>query len=485
MIPKEEGQGVMVSAMCSREFGYGNAELSESVLKEVNENRKNCKYSDENAAILRNGTAMKPLLTCSPFIRELEYGSGHEGYWTYEHMCLQLEDCIDVLKVTHPQFDVIFLLDHSNGHDRLQPNGLSLSKINIKHAGCQPRMRDATLYPTLFGPFHSSISKLQSGSIQHMQYTPQDDGPCYLTDKEKIEQKYDRVSGKFRKKYFTKTDLIEKLKATGIRDPRGNKKVLQEQCTTLNIPIHTQVPVVHEGWSNKPKGSLQALYERGWIDPQSIHLYTANGKKEGDGTNSYPKDPTGCNYSIKALMKLQTDFVQEITLLQFHVQKLGALVDRSPKCHPELAGEGIEYAWALAKLRYRRAAIEKKRSKDKFRNLVRECTNPFTTLNLARIRSCAKKARSYMKLYQVVKDVKIESNVTLNKHSILEGAMKLYLKLKRKGKSHRSVIDRNLRDVSEIENSICVNDNRIQQSNANAIVKKEMIGLLVKKMTLM
>ena len=173
----------MVSAMCSRELGYGN-EISESVLKKVNEIRNNCKYSDKTAAILRNGTAMKTSLTSSPFIRELKYGSGHEGYWTYEHMCLQIEDCIDVLKVTHLHFVIIFLLDHSNGHDGLQPNGLSLSKINIKHAGCQPRMRDTTLHPNLFGPFHSESSKLQSGSIRDLQYTTSDRGACYLSERE-------------------------------------------------------------------------------------------------------------------------------------------------------------------------------------------------------------------------------------------------------------------------------------------------------------
>ena len=43
------------------------------------------------------------------------------------------------------------------------------------------------------------------------------------------------------------------------------------------------------------------------------------------------------------MMKLQQDFTNEITLLQLHAQKLGVSIDHSPKCHPELAGEGIEY----------------------------------------------------------------------------------------------------------------------------------------------
>jgi hypothetical protein len=48
-------------------------------------------------------------------------------------------------------------------------------------------------------------------------------------------------------------------------------------------------------------------------------------------------------------------------------------VDRTPKCHPELAGEGIEYMWALAKLYYRHKPLGLKWSKDSFRKLVDEC----------------------------------------------------------------------------------------------------------------
>ena len=41
---------------------------------------------------------MKDDLTTTPFVRELEYGSNYDGYWTYDHMILQFEDIIDVLQ---------------------------------------------------------------------------------------------------------------------------------------------------------------------------------------------------------------------------------------------------------------------------------------------------------------------------------------------------------------------------------------------------
>ena len=126
-------------------------------------------YSDAEAAIEKRGTAYKAELQKSPFVCELEYGINNEGYWTYENMVLQLEDCIDVLKITHPEFDFVYLFDHSNGHNRMQPNGLNMNKINVRFAGKQPKMRSSKLETDNFGLFHTAKYALQPGIIEHMQ----------------------------------------------------------------------------------------------------------------------------------------------------------------------------------------------------------------------------------------------------------------------------------------------------------------------------
>ena len=167
LLPKDDGQGLMLSSFCSRELGYGYS-VPPDILKIVNEKRKSEKYDDENAAIIKNGSANKPPLTISPFARELEYGNNHEGYWMYENMILQLEDCVDVLKVTHPEFEFLFLFDHSNGHDRLQPNGLNRNKISVRFGGKQSVMRETLLTHDLFGPFHTKNMKHQPGTTQSM-----------------------------------------------------------------------------------------------------------------------------------------------------------------------------------------------------------------------------------------------------------------------------------------------------------------------------
>ena len=129
----------MISSFVSREFGYGMI-LTKDDLEVINLFRRNKQYSDCDAAIVKNGSSTKNNLTCSPFVRELEYGANKEGYWTYECMSIQVEDCIDCMKVLYPNYDIVFLFDHSNGHDRLQPNGLSVNKIRKGFGGKQPKM---------------------------------------------------------------------------------------------------------------------------------------------------------------------------------------------------------------------------------------------------------------------------------------------------------------------------------------------------------
>ena len=302
-------------------------------------------------------------------------------------MVIQLEDVIDVLKYKYPEFEYVFFLDHSNGHDRMRPNGLNLNKIGIRYGGKQSRMRDSQLSSSdFFGPFHSSDSPLQVGDIQTMQFSENDPGPCYMSEALRMENRFDRITGKTRSRDITCANMIKALKTKNVKEPCGLKEKLQELCRQHNLPTKFDEPVIKEGWIGKPKGALQILYERGWIDPQNLHKYTAKGKVLDDGVT---------HYSIDELMSQQEDFLQETTLLQYHASLLGVSLERSPKCHPEIAGEGIEYGWALSKMRYRRSPMEEKKGKESFRKLVRKCLG-HTVLDVGRMRACSRKARDYM-----------------------------------------------------------------------------------------
>jgi len=55
-------------------------------------------------------------------------------------------------------------------------------------------------------------------------------------------------------------------------------------------------------------------------------------------------------YSLKHILSQWKDFQEEESLLQTIAKKMGVAVDRTPKCHCELAGEGIEYSWGCTKI---------------------------------------------------------------------------------------------------------------------------------------
>ena len=68
LMPKDEGQGLMISAFVSREYGF-NWELSQSQLDQLNKTCENQIYVDEQAAISKKGTAKKEPIQSSPFKR--------------------------------------------------------------------------------------------------------------------------------------------------------------------------------------------------------------------------------------------------------------------------------------------------------------------------------------------------------------------------------------------------------------------------------
>ena len=78
---------MMVSVFVSRVFGFG-MEIAEEELAKINQLRLNKKYVDEEAATYLNGNNTKRPLIDSPFVQFLNYGSGKDGYLTYQHMII-------------------------------------------------------------------------------------------------------------------------------------------------------------------------------------------------------------------------------------------------------------------------------------------------------------------------------------------------------------------------------------------------------------
>ena len=98
-------------------------------------------------------------------------------------------------------------------------------------------------------------------------------------------------------------------------------------CRSNNIPRTTTVPDIEEGLVNKPKGALQLLYERGWIDPHiNPKEYTMKGKMDEFGNRNM-------KMSLKSMILCQPDFMNQQTMLQYYCNKLGVMSDRTPVAH--------------------------------------------------------------------------------------------------------------------------------------------------------
>jgi hypothetical protein len=415
------------------------------VLDEVNEQRSGKVYADEEAAIEILGSSRKMPLTKtkSPFLLLFEYGENREGYWSYINMVIQFEDAVDVIRVMHPTYDFIFLFDHSSGHAKQRPDGLNQHRMNRGYGGkATPRMR-STLIEKEEGYLGRFPRTLEPGNVQSLVFSDSDVGPFWMSDAQREESRDDKRFGTFNTVKLTTAEMKQELEGKGIsgdstlqmnarqlRDlcaqhqipvsrrveniiernrselevelcSKGisikgkNKRELADLCTANNIPCNRIAEKVKEGWVGKPKGLLQVLWERGIIDGTNVKQYSLTGKKDEFGTM------VDYSTSLRHLMGLCLDFINEEGMLQHIGKGLGVEVLLTPKCHAELAGEGVEYIWGGAKGEYRRLSLAQKRGKDNFKASLHHCLSE-EVITIERVRRYARRARQYLMAYHAV-----------------------------------------------------------------------------------
>jgi hypothetical protein len=400
IIPKDDGYGIMISAFQSCEFGFG-MELTEAQLQIVNAAREGKKYKDEEAATGKFGSAVKRPLTSSPFVLEFEYGASAEGYWTYEAMVLQLEDCADVIKTLYPQFQFLFLFDHSCGHDRARDDALNVRNMNRGFGGSQPAMHESVIQKGkgYLGP-HEHDKNLRVGDTQYMVFRPEDEGPFWMSSEQRERERHDRPGTKIEKRKFNKGQLQAQLEEGGIT-AKGSAEQVQAIATRQGLPLTYEQPEILKGWEGKPKGVEQILWERGWIDGSKRNKYTMSGRKDSKGILQNET-------SLFLLMSNCVDFEGEDSLLQSMGREMGVLVDHTPKCHCELAGEGIEYSWGCAKNHYRRLPLALKKGKQQFRETVRKCFSR-EVITIERVHLFSQRARAYTLAYYAMRQQQLST----------------------------------------------------------------------------
>ena len=156
-----------------------------------------------------------------------------------------------------------------------------------------------------------------------------------------------------------------------------------------------------------------------------------------------PKDDDGgvvegaANWSLKYLMASCLDFAEEMTALQHVGHTLGVSVLITPKFHAEMAGEGIEYSWGVAKSVYRKMPLHSKKGKASFKLLVSECASR-DVLTTETVRKLSRRARAYICAYYALHQRKLLNNGDDNTPTL---TLPLILRLMKVYKTHRAAVD--------------------------------------------
>lgn len=234
-----------------------------------------------------------------------------------------------------------------------------------------------------------------------------------MTPEEQQSRRHDKEDPAESVKYiFRKDELVDKLKEVN-EETSGNKIDLQARCAKHNIATFEMRKKIIEGWEGKPKGMLQLLWERGFL-----------------------------NTSLPTAEVWKADFVNEKTLLQLHAEARSIqsgceiILIRSPKCHPEVAGEGIEYDWAAAKNKYRSTKLCRKKGAKNFTELVVECLG---SISMKQRLAFSARARQYMVAYDTLAHWKSLDDDVKGDEKLPETSANLLDRVVKKFKSHRGV----------------------------------------------
>ena len=281
-------------------------------------------------------------------------------------------------------------------------------------------MRPTMITENCRGPFNPT---LKVGDEQHLAFRESDLPPHF----DATAPKHDEVKSTSSARNLKVAEIKKALKARYDGSPLFDRMLLpqlRDQAAALDPPIALTVTEtdVTPGYVGKQKGLKQILFERGWLDPDLIQKYYLNPK------GAEEEDEPLC---LKQLLSKCTDFLEEESQMVFIMKTINVSVEMSPKCHPELAGQGVEYCWGKSKKYYRaqRSAIAGSLSEDAFDKLVTkslrgdgdESDAPMTLLSVLRF---SRKAHFYRMAYHslsshddTIKLKDIEDSVKMLKNS--------------------------------------------------------------------
>ena len=247
--------------------------------------------------------------------------------------------------------ECVMQFDHSSGHAKKRINGLDVKGMN-KEWGGSNYMRPTMIKSEdgFVGSYNDKTNPrmVKVGENQTMVYDENDLGPFHLTENERANRMYDKVTAipvaAQKATDVLKKDLVRVLMGTDFGKAMGTTTLLsmrlsdlQSKANALDIPTKiTETEKTTKGWVGKPKGILQVFWEQGFIDSLNYKKYRM--KLLDENGELVPE------FSLVHLLENCTDFMNEKTQLEYICECLGGRAIITTKYHCEFAGEGIEYS---------------------------------------------------------------------------------------------------------------------------------------------
>jgi hypothetical protein len=395
LTPKS-GPSLMVSAFTSGSFGF-RFPLTTEQLSTVNEFRQkpeNCtfkcaQFGAPQALCVIAGlpeSDQKMDLKETPGVRMIYNNKAADGYWNSSHMMVQTEDMVDCMRALFPWLKIIFEFDWSGVHGVMKKDALKVDKMSARFGGAQTLKRPTTMTTGCLGPFPAmrmvngelTDVKLKVGDVQHMVFQEDDLAPWYALDTPKED---------------TPTGELVPPKKSRKKKKKNKTAELMERLDAVAAPVEEAVlvPGMKLGYVSKAKGLNDVLFERGWLNPAKLGGYTIKGAKGAGGVIDE-------STSLAKLMAECEDFKTETTAMHDLMEVLGVEMDQTPKCHPELAGRGVEYCWGKSKYEHRKHNTLAA-GKAPFEKRVHAALE---SVGLSRSRSFLRKANDYKRAYRAL-----------------------------------------------------------------------------------
>ena len=428
--PKDGAAGEMFSFFVSELHGFGGS----GTQKEYKEINKLKKIEQPNHA---GWTAPYPS------IDSLNYGKNKEGYWTSKEFLQQLKDYVFAFHIrTKDKYQIVMEVDSSSNHLAKKVEGLG--ERSLGWGGKQRSMRSSILTAGCIDTSNEKYPpRLRIGDTQHMQFQVGDLPPWYDGSVRENDLKWTDMTdleineyGPARQKIIDSAAKKKKAAQKKSRTDRFNVQPAdseeQEDDNNNNATANDTSEFIVPGFLHKPKGQKQLLWERGlWKDGMHCSWDTKRRRKAIE--NGEAIDDT-----LDATLVLLgcPDFQKENTLIADLLDQTNDIVLLSPKCHPEIAGCGVEYCIGNAKMNFRRDFNDGSTTK-----LHENSMSSINGVELAMVWKYARRSRDYLHVYRELQEKGVDVDGVVDITGQAKMSWKLLEDMRKKRKTHRNIME--------------------------------------------